>query len=217
MLAAQVQDFARERPYGADDFFAAATPLSSSNDDAAAATQDDAWLNMGLRAASAVHPRLSELAVRAINTADMPFLNRIYAAARDVEMMALRWKTAEQHEFLLTQFRMQHNYFSESFADARFLVLTRGPRAIGRLYWCSHGAASSIIDLTLLSEECGQGLGTALLTLITEYADRKRESLTLQVKPFSPAHRLYRRFGFAVVADSGIYLKMQRLPIGGNA
>ena len=161
MLAAQVHDFARERAYKAADFCAAATPLSSSNA-AAAATQGDAWLNVGLHAASAVHPRLSELAVRAINTADMPFLNRIYAAARDVEMMALRWKTAELHEFLLTQFRMQHNYFGESFADARFLVLTRGTRAIGRLYWCSHGAASSIIDLTLLSEECGHDHSTVM-------------------------------------------------------
>lgn len=169
-------------------------------------------LNAAIRAASPWQPSLSEVMVQTIATADMPFLNSLYAAARDAEVASTGWNEADQREFLVAQFRTQHSYYREHFTDGHFLLLSRGGRAIGRLYWWSQGEGASLIDVTLLPEECGQGLGTALLTLLTQQADKQGQTITLHVEPQNPAHRLYRRLGFDVVSNNSVYLKMQRPP-----
>ena len=169
-------------------------------------------LNAAIRAGSPWQPNLAEVKVRAIATTDMPFLNTLYAAARDAEVAATGWSEADQHDFLMAQFRMQHNYYLEHFADAHFLLLSRGAHPIGRLYWWSEGASASLIDITLLPEECGEGLGTALLTLLMQQADKLGQTITLQIEPLNPALRLYRRFGFDVVTNNNLFLKMERAP-----
>jgi ribosomal protein S18 acetylase RimI-like enzyme len=155
-------------------------------------------------------PALAGLSVRLVGDSDLPFLAEVYAAARADEMAATGWPQAQASAFLNQQFEMQHRYYQEHHADAHFLVLMHRDQPIGRLYWNSYPQKASLIDISLLARWRGQGIGSALMTLLTEEADKNSQSILLHVEPNNPAHRLYRRFGFKVISDNGVYLKMQR-------
>ena len=157
---------------------------------------------------------LAEMRVQPATDEHLPFLCRVYASARADEMAAVDWRDAEKNAFIEQQFVFQHRYYHEHHPDAQFLVITQRNEAIGRLYWRSEGDQAALMDISLLPAHRGAGLGSAILGLLMAHADANEQLTTLYVEPNNPAHRLYRRFGFTVVADNGVYLKMCRAPRG---
>lgn len=155
-------------------------------------------------------PALHGLTARPIGSGDLGFLGALYASTRASEMAQAGWPEAQCRQFLAQQFDLQHRYYQAHFGDADFLLLLRGDEPVGRLYWREGGDSASLIDVSLLPAERGRGVGTALMQILTERSDRLSRAIVLHVEPTNPAHRLYRRFGFEVVADNGVYLKMRR-------
>lgn len=90
------------------------------------------------------------------------------------------------------------------------------PLVGGRARGCAHrsvvhmegGDGVHVVDLALLPEHRGAGVGEALLTRVV--GDGRRVSLS--VVRTNPAQRLYRRLGFEVVDEDDVYLHMQRPP-----
>ena len=155
---------------------------------------------------------LADVQLRPITQADLPFLCRVYASAREDELAALAWSSVEKSAFLSQQFACQHQYYQEHYADAQFMVIMRGTHAIGRLYWLDRAGHAVLIDFSLLPQWRGTGIGTALLRQLLQRADVARQSTTLHVEPTNRAQHLYRRHGFTVLADNGVYLRMHRAP-----
>jgi ribosomal protein S18 acetylase RimI-like enzyme len=142
----------------------------------------------------------------------IPLLRRVYASARAEEMATTGWSEADIEAFLAQQFLFQHQYYHEHYADAQFLVITRKNEAIGRLYWWCEGDRASLMDICLLPEHRGAGIGNAILTQLLAGADANGVTTALHVEPYNPALRLYERHGFEVIGTNGVYLKMHRLP-----
>ena len=67
-----------------------------------------------------------------------------------------------------------------------------------------------IVDIALLPEYRGKGIGNGLLRDLLAEADADRESVTIHVERLNPALRLYERLGFAVAEDKGVYLFLER-------
>ena len=85
-------------------------------------------------------------------------------------------------------------------------------RPAGRLYVHRRPAEIRILDISLLPEHRGQGIGGALLRdLITE-AEGIGQPVSIHVEKQNPALRLYQRLGFVEAGDTGAYLFMQRQP-----
>jgi ribosomal protein S18 acetylase RimI-like enzyme len=151
---------------------------------------------------------------RRIDETDAGFLKSLFASTRRQELAAIGWPAARQQAFLDQQFEFQHRYYREHFADADFLLLQQDGRAIGRLLWHegpSPAAQATLIDISLVPGSRGQGLGSSLLDVLVRHADDSGRTIGLHVEPDNPAQRLYRRFGFEVTGDGGVYLKMRRL------
>ncbi|QDQ29279.1 GNAT family N-acetyltransferase [Chitinimonas arctica] len=153
---------------------------------------------------------LAHLYARPIRDEDLDFLFDLYASTRAEEMAATGWTPVEQQGFLHQQFQFQHRYYQEHYHDAQFLLLLRRGTPIGRLYWWHTASRATLIDISLMPAVRGQGLGSAVLELLTRQVDKQAQPISLHVEPENPAHRLYRRFGFEVVADNRVYLKMER-------
>lgn len=153
---------------------------------------------------------LSRLVARPVQEDDMGFLFSLYASTRIDELAVLDWTDADKANFLAQQFQAQHQYYQEHYADALRLVLLLDGQPVGRLYWWSGEANANLIDVSLLPAMRGHGVGQALMALLTSQADRLGQTIVLHVEPSNPAHRLYRRFGFETVAQSGVYDKMRR-------
>jgi ribosomal protein S18 acetylase RimI-like enzyme len=69
--------------------------------------------------------------------------------------------------------------------------------------------AAVLVDISLLPEHRGRGLGTLLLRELMEECRRERQSLRLQVLRTNPAQRLYERLGFRRTGEDQVYLQME--------
>lgn len=148
--------------------------------------------------------------LRPIDAADQAFLQRLYASSRETEMSRSGWPVEAIAAFLQQQFNLQQRYYQEHFPDGEFWLIEHDGEAIGRLYLFWGETTLQLIDIALLPECRGVGLGTALLDELLTRADSRGLAVGLHVETDNPARRLYRRLGFAVVGENGVYLEMRR-------
>lgn len=153
------------------------------------------------------------LRLRPATAADDAFLRRVYASTREQELARLDWSEAQKSAFLAMQFEAQDRHYREHYPDARFDVIERGGVPVGRLYVHRWAEEIRIIDIALLPEHRGAGMGGALLRALLAEASEHAKCVTIHVERENPARRLYERLGFRVEADDGaIYLFMAWRP-----
>lgn len=149
------------------------------------------------------------LTLRPITEADRPFLARLYASTRADELAAVDWPQAEKDRFLAEQFRAQHAHYTAHYPEAAFDLLEKDGAAVGRLYLAWWARELRVIDIALLPEWRGRGLGSALMRGLIEAAAAAGKAVTIHVEKFNPALGLYRRLGFREVEDKGVYLLLE--------
>jgi len=69
-----------------------------------------------------------------------------------------------------------------------------------------------IVDIALLPQFCGQGIGGKILKTILETGDQAHKAVSIHVEKNNPALNLYQRLGFQQQKDVGVYWFMSRLP-----
>jgi GNAT superfamily N-acetyltransferase len=143
---------------------------------------------------------------------DMGSLFRIYASTRVDELALTDWDEAQKEAFLRQQFGAQHAHYRQHYPGASFdLILVDGATA-GRLYLDRWPDQLRIVDIALLPEWRGRGIGGALLRSILERAAALGLPVTIHVEQFNPALSLYERLGFRPVSMHGVYLLMRWSP-----
>jgi ribosomal protein S18 acetylase RimI-like enzyme len=149
------------------------------------------------------------LTFRRIADADLPFLARVYASTRAEELALTSWTDAYKAAFLDRQFKAQHADYQKTYPKADWLVTMRGGEAIGRLYIDRWPTEHCIIDIALLPEHRGKGLGEALLRDLMDEAAACGKPVMIYVEKFNPAMRLYHRLGFKAEQDKEVYELMR--------
>lgn len=146
---------------------------------------------------------------------DLPFLALVYASTRLEEVAQSGWPLEMQHQFLAHQADAQHLHYRRHYPDAEWLVIERGGEAIGRLFIEQWSSQIRLIDISLLPQGRGGGVGTAILTDLQEMAAAAGKPLTIHVERNNPAMSLYLRLGFAKTDEHGVYDLMEWLPAAG--
>ena len=144
--------------------------------------------------------------------ADIPFLLRLYASTREEELKPIPWSAEQKQAFLASQFQAQRHHYYKYIPDCAFDVIERAGAPLGRLYLEERRTQLHIVDIALMPERRGQGLGTAIMQALQAQASAQGKGVGIFVEKFNPALRLYRRLGFAEVADHEVYLEMEWLP-----
>ncbi len=153
-----------------------------------------------------------EITLRPITDEDDPLLRRIYASTRTDEMAMVPWTEPEKIAFLNLQFEAQHKYYQKMFADAEFSIVERDGEAIGRLYIDRREDEHRLIDIALLPEHRGEGIGGALMREVLDEAREAGKLVRIHVERNNPAMRLYRRLGFEKIEEQGVYFLMEWQP-----
>lgn len=156
---------------------------------------------------------------RPVAASDTPFLERLYASTRVQELAVLPWSEEQKSLFTRSQFAAQSTHYTTTYPDASFEVVMIDGIEAGRLY-VEHGAASMhIIDIALLPQFQGAGVGTRILRDLLEQATAQGATVTLQVECQNPARRLYERLGFELYPDragtggkDAVYIAMRWCP-----
>jgi len=122
------------------------------------------------------------------------------------------WDDTQKEAFLRHQFDAQDAWWREHYADASFDVILVEGEPAGRLYVHRGRSEIRIVDIALLPEQRGNGVGTRLLDELLAEGDADAKSVTIHVERMNPALRLYSRLGFALAEDKGVYLFLERQP-----
>jgi GNAT superfamily N-acetyltransferase len=138
---------------------------------------------------------------------DAPFIERLYASTR-AELAITGWPEALKRQFIAQQQFAQDRHFELCHPQAEWLLIERRGEPIGRLYVEDRGGALWLIDIALMPESQGRGIGTAVLRDLLDQAREAGKPVWLAVFKTNPARRLYERLGFTPVGDAGPHDRM---------
>ncbi len=150
--------------------------------------------------------------LRSIQTEDEPFLARLYASTRETEMALVDWSEEQKAVFLKMQFDAQHRHYLATYSDALFEVIEDGGEPVGRLYVDHRPEAIHVIDIALLPEYRGIGLGGKIMQDVLRQGEDAGLPVTIHVEQFNPAIRFYQRLGFEMLQGEGLHYLMRWRP-----
>lgn len=156
---------------------------------------------------------LARIELRPATDDDRGFLRDVYGSTRADELALVPWSDDEKAAFVEMQFEAQDSAYRQAYPDGRFLVVLGEGVPIGRLYLARLDGGIRIVDIALLPEHRGAGIGSRLVDDVLAEADAEGVAVSLHVEPWNPARRLYERRGFRVVEERGAYLFMERPPV----
>ena len=143
--------------------------------------------------------------------ADRDFLLSVYASTREEELSAVPWTAAQRLAFLDQQFRAQDVHY-RTYPNVEFLVIEADGEAIGRLSVSRGSGELRVMDIALLPEWRGRGIGTGLVCDLLAEAAATASIVSLYVEAHNPARRLYARLGFVPVEAGPVYDRLEWRP-----
>jgi ribosomal protein S18 acetylase RimI-like enzyme len=141
---------------------------------------------------------------------DENLLFGIYASTRLDELQIVPWTDEQKTGFLRQQFAAQKAHYQRYLPDTEYRVIEHTGEAIGRLYLDRHDDELRIVDIALMTEHRGRGIGGAILSDLVDEAEAGGVPVRIHVERNNPALGLYRRLGFKEIGDEGVYLHMER-------
>ena len=106
-------------------------------------------------------------ALRPETEADIPFLRKLYISTRWEELAPIvDWTAAHKIAFLESQFGFQRHHYYTYFPDSEFAIIEQNGTPAGRIYIDRQETLLLVIDIALLPEWRGHGVGTALMNAV---------------------------------------------------
>ena len=152
--------------------------------------------------------------LRPVREDDAAFLFLLYAGTRAEEVAALPWSAEQREAFLRMQHLARERHYAGAYADGEDRIVEVDGRAAGRLFVHQGPDEVRIVDVALLPERRGAGIGGALLQGVLSEAAHAGRRVTVHVERSNPAQRLYERLGFVLAEDLGVYRRLAWRPPG---
>jgi ribosomal protein S18 acetylase RimI-like enzyme len=143
---------------------------------------------------------------------DRDFIFRLYASTRADELRPFGWPPAQQEAFLRMQFNAQQQWYAATYSSAETQIIEKGNGPIGRMIVQREAGLWRLVDIALLAEHRGHGIGGELLRNLIKECEASGAVLQLQVLNTNPAQRLYARMGFIKTGADQIYTQMELRP-----
>lgn len=159
-----------------------------------------------------VRPPRVDVTLRPSTDADREFLVALYGSTRDEELSQVPWAPGQREAFVLMQFTAQDTEYRRHNPDGSFDVIEVGARPVGRLIVDRRPGDIRIVDISLLPDARGAGIGGQLIADLVDEAAATDRIVSIHVEVHNRAAELYARMGFTVAADLGVYRRMEWSP-----
>lgn len=140
---------------------------------------------------------------------DEDFLRELYFSTRD-DLLLLPLDPTQKHAFIAMQYTAQKQQYAAQYPDAKHDLILRDGIPAGRMLVDRRPGGIYLVDISLLAECRGMGVGTVIMKRLVAEAEDTASVLSLHVMKTNPAARLYLRMGFKVTAEDGFYLEMKK-------
>ncbi len=152
------------------------------------------------------------ITLRPATESDYAFQRYLYGSTRAEEMERFPFSDEQKAAFLDQQFGAQYEHYRIHYPTCERNLIERDGRAIGRLWIDEWRDQIRLVDIALLPEARGTGIGTDLLREVLRRGAAAGKPVTIHVEGFNPALRLYERLGFQHVDTNGVYYLMKWTP-----
>ena len=153
--------------------------------------------------------QIATYTLRPVQEADDALLLEIYSSTRADEMSLVPWDAMQKQAFLQMQFSAQQKHYRAYFPHASHnIILDRG-RPTGRLYVDRRETEIRILDVTLLPQARGHGIGTHILVDIMKEASQANKFVSIYIESYNRSLRLFQRQGFVKKEESGALWLME--------
>lgn len=153
---------------------------------------------------------------REAGEADREFLQRLDASLCDWLHAVDGLPDGQRVALVDMQARAREQAYRSAWPQARCLVVEQveGGQSlpVGRIWYARTADALHLIDISMLPERRGQGVGGACLKRLIGEAAAAGLAVTLNVAADNPARRLYARLGFRCVTQRPPHLQMRLEP-----
>ena len=110
------------------------------------------------------------------------------------------------------QFAAHRRHYDVAFPGAEHKIILSGNRPIGLIVVFRTAREIRLVNIALLPEHRGSGIGASLVRGLFEEAKQAGKPVTLHVDKLNRAARLYQRLGFSITGDTGTDYKMEWRP-----
>lgn len=147
--------------------------------------------------------------LRPVTADDREFLIGVYGSTRDEELSQVAWADGQREAFVRMQFDAQDTQYRLHNPRGSFDVIEVDGRPAGRLYVDRRPDDIRIIDIALIPEFRGEGIGGQLIARVLDEAAASGRTVSIHVEIHNRAAELYARMGFVAVAELGVYRRME--------
>jgi len=151
---------------------------------------------------------MTAFSLRPMGAADGAFPYQVYASTRLEEMALVDWPPEQKEAFLRMQYDLRDRQYRAAYPEAVTEVILCGDFPAGAMITETRADAILLIDIALLPEFRGCGIGAAILRDLQKVGKK----VSLHVLRNNPAGHLYSRLGFVTVAEDSMYLTMEWTP-----
>ena len=140
---------------------------------------------------------------------DFAFQEVLYASTRQEELEAANFPMGMGEAFLSMQFHAQTEHYRQFYQVAEWLIIECCGTCAGRLIIDRAADHIHIMDLALLPEFRGRGMGSAVLDEVISEAKASGLPVRIYAVTGERAIRLYRRLGFSEIGGDGIHTELE--------
>lgn len=148
-----------------------------------------------------------------ISPEEEDFLQHLYGTTRD-DIIHLPFDEAGKQAFILLQYAARKKHYDEYYAGAEDYIILYDRERAGRFTVEFSKDDIRLVDIAILPEYRGRGIGTALVDDTKKISAETARPFTLHAIKDSRALHLYERLGFRVIGETGIYNKLEWKPTG---
>ncbi|MGZ8709349.1 MAG: GNAT family N-acetyltransferase [Thermoanaerobaculia bacterium] len=152
------------------------------------------------------------IALRPATPADYHFMRLLYESTREEEMKRFPFDEFQKKEFLDQQFGAQYQHYQLHYPTCERNIVEKAGAPIGRLWIDEWRDQIRLVDIALMPEWRGSGIGRMLLGDVLARGAKVGKPVTIHVEGFNPALRLYERLGFVKMDTNGVYFLMKWTP-----
>lgn len=152
---------------------------------------------------------LTRVALRRQQPEDESFLLLLYGSTRREELDKAELSEPFREAFLSQQYMAMTQGYRARFGDASWSIIELDGRAVGRVIVQETPSEVRVVDLALVDEVRGLGIGSWLVRNFQISAQTQRKPVRLRAFLGSRAEKWYRRLGFSPIEDDGLRVHLE--------
>ena len=156
----------------------------------------------------------NSISLRPVTAGDEDFLLEVYKSSRGDDLRGLGWAEDRISEFLDMQYEAQQRFYESEYKRVADEIILLAGKPAGRMIVERRDYEIRGVDLALLPEHRGAGVGAFLIAKLQEEAKRVNKPLRFQVIRFNRAVSLFERLGFVRTSETGTHFQMEWTPNG---